>query len=91
MKNFRYLFVSVLFVLYSNFALAGPVNINTADADTLAAEINGVGEMRALAIIQYREAHGAFKSVDELTQVKGIGVKLVEKNRENMTVRESSN
>ena len=91
MKSFKSLVATALIVLYSSFAFAGPVNINTANAETLSAGINGVGEKRAQAIIQYREAYGAFKSVDELTQVKGIGVKLVEANRENMTVRKSNN
>lgn len=65
-------------------ALAGPVNVNTADAATLAAELNGVGEKTAAAIVAYREEHGPFKSIDDLKMVKGIGDKLIEKNRENI-------
>jgi competence protein ComEA len=64
------------------------VNINTADAQALADNINGVGLKRAQAIIDYREANGAFGSVDELTQVKGIGSKLLERNRESLVVKE---
>lgn len=90
MKPIKTLIAAALLTLTSTLAFAGPVNINTADADTLAAEITGVGQKRAMAIVQYREEHGAFKSVDELTQVKGIGLKLVEANRENLTTKSSN-
>lgn len=64
---------------------AEPVNINTADAETLAT-LQGIGEKRADAIVDYRTRHGPFVSVDDLVKVKGIGVKTVEKNRDRMTV-----
>ena len=64
---------------------AEPVDINTASAETLAEAIHGVGIKRARAIVSYREEHGAFSSVDELTQVRGIGEKTVEKSRERLT------
>jgi len=70
--------------------LAGPVNINTADAATLARELNGVGLKRAQAIIEYREKHGPFKSADELTLVKGIGQAAVSKNREMIRIEGSA-
>lgn len=83
-------FLKSLFVLPGLFlsavVLAGPVNINTADAKTMAAAIDGVGERKADAIVEYREAYGPFGSVDELVQVKGIGEKTVERNRANITV-----
>lgn len=81
-------FKSLLLSLFFAFAAhaAEPVNINTADAATMAARLNGVGESKAEAIVAYREEHGAFKSVDQLAQVKGIGLKTVEKNRELLTV-----
>ena len=63
------------------FALAGPVNINTADAETIAAELNGVGPAKARAIVEYRKKHGPFRSVDDLSLVKGIGERTVELNR----------
>jgi competence protein ComEA len=62
-----------------------PVNINTADAETLAT-LQGIGEKRAEAIIDYRSRHGPFVSVDDLVKVKGIGDKTLEKNRDRMTV-----
>ncbi|MFO7305337.1 MAG: helix-hairpin-helix domain-containing protein [Gammaproteobacteria bacterium] len=63
---------------------AGPVDINTADAATIARELEGIGLSRAQAIVEYREKHGAFKSVEELRKVKGIGAKTIELNRANI-------
>jgi competence protein ComEA len=60
---------------------AGPVNINSADAVTLARELKGVGLKRAQAIVDYRTKHGPFKSADELVLVKGLGRKAIDKNR----------
>ena len=87
MKKLTQLFVAIALLFGSHFAAAEVVNINTADAATLAANIVGVGEKKAIAIVNFREEHGPFKSVDELTQVKGIGLKLVDNNRENLTIK----
>ncbi len=65
-------------------ALAGPVNINTADAETISNELQGVGMTKAQAIVEYRKNHGPFRSYDDLTLVKGIGARTVEINRENI-------
>ncbi len=62
------------------------VNINSADPDTLARELNGVGMAKARAIVDYREAHGAFASVDELLEVKGIGTAILQKNLNKLAV-----
>jgi len=61
------------------------VNINTATAEQLQS-VKGIGEKTAAAIITYREAHGAFKSVDDLTRVKGIGDKKLDKIDDDLTV-----
>lgn len=61
---------------------ATPVNINQADADTIATALDGIGLSKAEAIVAYRAAHGPFKSVDELGNVKGIGEKTLNRNRE---------
>lgn len=74
----------------SSIAMAGVVNINTANAQNLANNISGVGIKRAQAIIDYRKEHGPFKSVDDLSKVKGIGSKLVENNRKNLIVSEKA-
>ncbi|NNB43949.1 ComEA family DNA-binding protein [Pseudomonas chlororaphis] len=71
-------------------AVAAPqtamVDINRADAATLQRELLGVGEVKAKAIVAYREANGAFSSVDELLEVKGIGKAILESNREKLKV-----
>ncbi|NLZ78832.1 MAG: helix-hairpin-helix domain-containing protein [Gammaproteobacteria bacterium] len=63
------------------------VNINTADVETLARELNGIGTAKARAIVEYREAHGEFAHVDELLEVKGIGLAILEKNLSKLTVK----
>lgn len=63
------------------------VNINNADAATLAQTLEGVGEQKASAIVAHRKKHGPFKSVDGLDQVKGIGEKILEKNRARIVLK----
>ena len=79
-----------LTLLVSAFAYAGPVNVNTADAETIADAMNGVGIKKAQAIVDYRAKNGAFKSLDELAQVKGIGDKTIAKNRANIALEPQS-
>lgn len=64
---------------------AGPVNINTASEAELLV-LDGIGPAKARAIVAYREQHGAFKSVDQLANVDGIGLKTIERNRARLTV-----
>lgn len=86
-KLIRPVFVSLsVFTLTAGVALAETVNINRADADTLAEELDGVGDTRAAAIVEYREANGGFSSVDALTEVSGIGSATLEDNRERLSV-----
>jgi competence protein ComEA len=66
--------------------LAGPVNVNTADAETIAAELKGIGLSKAKAIVEYRKKHGPFRSADDLSLVKGIGERTVELNRADIQV-----
>lgn len=61
---------------------ATPVNINNADAATIAASLDGIGMSKAQAIVAYRHAHGPFKSIDDVGNVKGIGGKTLARNRD---------
>jgi len=70
----------------SGAAFAGPVNINTADAATLATELTGVGPALAQAIVKDRQEHGNFATPEALTRVKGIGERIVEMNKANILV-----
>ncbi len=60
---------------------AEPVDINNATAQEIALALTGVGSSKAAAIVAYREQHGAFQHIDELVNVKGIGLTTIEKNR----------
>lgn len=68
--------------------LAGPVNINTADARTLALELTGVGPALAEAIIRDRAENGAFSSAEDLVRVRGIGEHVLEMNKGNILVED---
>lgn len=78
--------LGLLLLLAVPIAGAGPVNINTADAATLSRELRGIGAKRAQAIVDYRKAHGPFRSADELALVKGIGPAAINKNRADIRV-----
>lgn len=87
MKHLHSIILGVSLALASAGAFAGKVNINEADAATLAG-LSGIGEARAEAIIAYRKAHGPFRSIDDLVNVKGIGPAFLDKNRDQLTVGE---
>ena len=80
----------VLTFAFAGLAHAGGpterVNINTADAGTLDRVLVGVGPSKAEAIVAYRKANGAFKSPEQLASVKGIGLSIVERNRDRIVV-----
>ena len=61
------------------------VNLNTASKDELLA-VPGIGPAKAQAIVEHRQTHGPFKSVDDLKSVKGFRAKLIEKLRPELTV-----
>ena len=76
----------ILLLVAGGSAFAGPVDINKAGPDELATELSGIGASRARAIVAYREAHGPFKSADELANVQGVGLHIVDLNRENIRI-----
>ena len=69
--------------------LAGPVDVNSADAETISAELKGVGLSKANAIIEYRKNNGPFKKAEDLMQVKGIGARTIEINQDNILLKPS--
>jgi len=81
------LFISFVF-LCASALYAEPVNINNATEDELADNLTGVGPKKAMAIIKYRDENGPFFAAEELVNVKGIGPKTLEKNLENIKVRD---
>lgn len=87
MKHLIRTVVTVILLGLSLQLNAAPVNINTADAETLAANIKGVGDKKAEAIVEYRKAHGPFQKAEDLTNIKGIGPKLIEDNRDVILVK----
>ena len=78
------LIAALIVTLMPALVWAGPVDINTADAATIAKELQGIGPNLAQAIVAYREKNGAFRNADELRKIKGIGAKVLEKNRANI-------
>jgi competence protein ComEA len=85
MKIVRILCIA-FFLLAATPALAEVVNINKADAAALAENLNGIGLVKAREIVKYRDTHGKFESIEELSNIKGIGEKTVEKNSDNMSL-----
>ena len=91
MSPLRILITGLTLLLSSAAFATGPVDINSADAEVLATAIKGVGLKKAEAIVAYRNQHGPFKSIDELTLVRGIGEKTVESSRDNLTIEPTAN
>ncbi len=101
MKAISCIFAAALVFFSSSFALAvenksvpaeqkvsqvqQAVNLNTADTEALTT-LKGVGIKKAEAIIAWREANGAFGSVEQLLEVKGIGVAILDDNRNNLRI-----
>jgi len=84
--------MKILFVLLSLCAFnafAAPVNVNTADAKSISEALSGVGQKKAEAIVKYREEKGLFKTVEDLANVPGIGLKTVEKNKQDIVISAS--
>jgi competence protein ComEA len=73
-----------VFSLGPALVMAGPVNINEADAETLAAELDGVGPALAAAIVRDREENGRYESAEAIMRVRGIGERVLDDNRENI-------
>lgn len=82
------LLLAVVVMLAASLAHAA-LNLNTATKEELVA-LSGIGPAKAQAILDYRDQHGSFKSVDELKEVKGIGARRFEKLKSELTVGQSA-
>lgn len=91
-RNFlvAFLIPVVISLAFTSQAFAAQVDINSADAATLAQSVNGIGPSKAQAIIDYRDANGPFESLDELVNVQGIGLKTLDRIREFIKVAPGS-
>ncbi|MCP4126572.1 MAG: helix-hairpin-helix domain-containing protein [Gammaproteobacteria bacterium] len=80
----------LILMLVSGLAAADIINLNTADASSLAKTMDGIGLTKAQAIVAYRDQHGGFSSLEQLLQVKGIGKKTLDRNREKISLETGS-
>lgn len=81
LKSFTPKLWVLMFIMLSSWAFAvEPIDINTASSKELQ-QLQGVGPVIAERIIIYRETHGAFRSLSELTSVRGISTNVIEKNK----------
>ena len=76
-------------VLVIAFSLVGivsaaQIDINTASAELIAKNLMGIGPSKAAAIVKFREANGPYEKITDLSQVKGIGKKTLDANKENI-------
>lgn len=79
-----FILLSILMLLASP-VMADMVNINKADAEALQQNMEGIGPVKAKAIVDYRKKNGDFKSVDDLAKVPGIGKETMQKNKRNVS------
>lgn len=84
MNILKLMFITATLLISTAFAA---VNVNTASAEDISKELNGIGLVKATAIVSYRDKNGLFKTKEQLTEVKGIGLKTVEKNRDNILLK----
>lgn len=85
-KQSRVLVQALVASLLPAVTWAGPVNVNSADAATLARELDGIGQVKAEAIVEYRQKNGPFRNPEDLLKVDGIGERVLDQNRGNIQV-----
>jgi len=83
MKKFM---LAIMVSIVPALSWAGPVNINTADANSIARELQGVGMAKAQAIVDYRAKNGDFAAPEDILNVKGIGQSILEQNKNDILV-----
>lgn len=84
MNILKIMFITAALLMSTAFAA---VNVNKASAEDISKELKGIGLVKATAIISYRDKNGPFKTKEQLTEVKGVGLKTVEKNRDDILLK----
>ena len=80
-------FIALVVIFFSSITFASSVNINAANANEIAAALNGVGSAKAQAIVEYRTANGSFTNASQIVEVSGIGPATYEKNKADILVK----
>ena len=75
-----------LIILFYVFIVLAKININTATKEELMT-LKGIGEVKAEAIIEYREKYGGIRSIEELINIKGIGERTIENIRNDIIIK----
>lgn len=81
-RNVLIALILSLAIVQTGLAEETTVDINTASAEQLAEALDGVGPSKSEAIVAYREKNGEFEHIDELVNVRGIGLRTVDQNRD---------
>jgi len=84
MNILKVMFITAALVMSTAFAA---VNVNKASAEEISKELKGIGLVKATAIVSYRDKNGPFKTKEQLTEVKGVGLATVEKNRDDILLK----
>ena len=87
MKNGLRGLLAITAFLMCGLVFAGPVNINTDDAQTLARELDGVGTILSQRIVDYRRQNGPFERPEDVTKVPYVGDKILKRNQQWIQVR----
>lgn len=82
--------LAIALCLVSLHAMAAPVNINQADAETISKSLNGIGPKKAEAIVKYRNEHGRFETLQDLEKVSGIGEKTLKANEKDILLSDGA-
>ncbi|MCF6281655.1 MAG: helix-hairpin-helix domain-containing protein [Candidatus Polarisedimenticolaceae bacterium] len=84
----RTLVFAAILLAMPAISLATSVDINSANAEMISSSLKGIGDKKAQAIIDYRNEHGAFQSLDDLVNVPGIGEKTLQRLRSKLSLGE---